>query len=286
MIIKKSDLLTMIKNELFSIISEAAKEDVKKGAEAKAIIDYIDRLIDNYKENNQAIRVFGTDDVQIKYKDLNVLLTSKKPKFKDNDDSPEAQYLPNKKLLVIYGSKIIRKNGGLEVKYNNKDMYHELIHYMDFSRSYKGDVQKYTKALNKRNIKYKVKDTTSGEEKEVTKYDTGKYYKDPLEINAHFFEFVLPNVLKIIQNNENITSKSVSDFVKEIMKDQKFNDFYNHLNDKFKKKIIKRIGVLYQEVKNNKSELDDIASFNVNNLEVEKKKYPWFKKMWDKFGDY
>lgn len=256
-------ILQILNEEFESLMKERAESDIKTASEASAIMKYLDDQIANYKGNTSVIKYLG-GDIILQYKDLKIVLSPKRSEL-----SSDAQYDSKNKEVKVFNVKI-QKSPKLSVEYDKKALMHEIIHHLDITRKYKGDIEKYRKDV----------------EKTVKNQDYKKYYNDPLEFNAHFFEFIMPSILDNIADGKIKTDTNYNEFVQTIKADGSFAQFYNNINDKFKKKFLKRLGALYVSLKDDNSKLKDLTKIDTDNLEQEKKKYSWLNKLWDKLGDY
>jgi len=249
-----------LKKLLLEVIKEASTDDIKKISEASSIVDYIKDKIKNYKNVYYVVHVY--------YKDLEIVFT---PVLKSGS---AARYDHKNKKIVCFGCKIeIKPN--LSVEFNSKFLIHELIHYFDL-KSFGGNYDKFiTSYMNKTNV---------GKLGAQAAYSN--YYNDPHEMNAHYFEYVLPDILQIIkQDNKIVQKNSFENFYKDIKKSKEFSSFFNELTPENQKRVLKRIATLYNELKKSPEDLKDLTNVNVDNLEIEKKKYTWINKLMNYFKD-
>jgi hypothetical protein len=261
---------------LLEIVKEAIADDVKKAAEANVIMKWIDDKINNYTSDTKEIKFYNKpyDKIILKYKDLEIELTEL-PSSNPND---RAQYAPRQNKITVFKTKITSEDKTTNIfktkfkisaEYDRKSLFHEIIHYFDVTRQYKSDVGSIEKRLDK-----------ISSSKDAWK----KYVNEPLELNTHFFERVFPEILKDIENNKELVVKSFPDFFKDVLNDKDFKDFYESLNDKNRKKIQKRLGVLYLELKNNPNKVKELSKVNLDNIENEKEKVGWLSKIWSKLS--
>jgi len=260
---------------LLEIIKEAVADDIKKAAEAKAIINWIKGKIENYTQDTKEIEFYDKpyNKIILNYNGLKIKILEAISK-----DKSLGKYVPATNELFIYDADITAKETGnlfktkfkISAKFNEKSVFHELIHYFDATRQYKGGKEDLVKQIEK------IKNT---------KGDKWKAYVNfPMEMNTHFFERVFPEILKDIENNKQLVVKPFPEFFKEMFKDQSFSDFYEYLNDKNKRKIQKRLGTLYLELKNNPDKIKELSKVNLDNIENEKEKVGWLKKIWNKLS--
>jgi len=261
---------------LLEIVKEAIADDVKKAAEANVIMKWIDDKVNNYTSDTKEIKFYNRpyDRIVLKYKDLEIELTEL-PSSNPND---RAQYAPRQNKITVFKTKITSEDKTTNIfktkfkisaEYDRKSLFHEIIHYFDVTRQYKSDVGSIEKRLDK-----------ISSSKDAWK----KYVNEPLELNTHFFERVFPEILKDIENNKELVVKSFPDFFKDVLNDKDFKDFYESLNDKNRKKIQKRLGVLYLELKNNPNKVKELSKVNLDNIENEKEKVGWLSKIWSKLS--
>jgi len=242
---------------LLNNILEASSDDIKKGAEAKAIVKYVSSQIENYTKDTYVIRKIK-NGYSIRYKDLtiNILDTV--------NLSGYAAFIPSTNTINVNNADF--NNEG--VKYPEVHLFHEIIHYLD-SKVFKGDIKKSAaKTMDK-----------------IKQGNHAAYLNSPLEFNAHFFEYFLPRILLNIQKETIDPNKSFNDFIADINKTEDFQGFYPNLEPKFKQKLLKRLAGLWQELKN-PTTAKELATANISNIENEKKRYTGLQKIWDKLGDY
>lgn len=263
---------------LLEIIEEAVADDVKKAAEANKVIDWVEEKVKNYVNDTKEIEFYNNpyNKIVLNFKplDLEIVLTSLPGKV-------NANYFAKIKTIYVYDVNI----KGEEVKsinifnpkfkisatFDKKALFHEIIHHLDFIRQYKGGIKGFEKSAER----IKRPDDT---------IDWEKYYNEPLEMNTHFFERVFPGILEDIKNNKELINKPFSDFFKETLKDYAFSTFYGYLNDKNKRKIQKRLGTLYLELKNNPDKIKELSKVDIDNIKYEKEKVGWLKKIWNKLS--
>jgi hypothetical protein len=261
---------------LLEIVKEAVADDVKKAAEANAIMKWIDDKVNNYISDTKEIKFYNKpyDRIVLKYKNLEIELTE----LPSSDPNNRAQYIPRQNKITVFKTKITSEDKTTNIfktkfkisaEYDRKSLFHEIIHYFDVTRQYKSDVGSIEKRLDK-----------ISSSKDAWK----EYVNEPLELNTHFFERVFPEILKDIENNKELVVKSFPDFFKDVLNDKDFKDFYESLNDKNRKKIQKRLGVLYLELKNNPNKVKELSKVNLDNIENEKEKVGWLSKIWSKLS--
>lgn len=261
---------------LLEIVKEAIADDVKKAAEANAIMKWIDDKVNNYISDTKEIKFYNKpyDKIILKYKDLEIELTE----LSSSDPNDKAQYAPRQNKITVFKTKITSEDKTTNIfktkfkisaEYDRKSLFHEIIHYFDVTRQYKSDVGSIEKRLDK-----------ISSSKDAWK----EYVNEPLELNTHFFERVFPEILKDIENNKELVVKPFPDFFKDVLNDKDFKDFYESLSDKNRKKIQKRLGVLYLELKNNPNKVKELSKVNLDNIENEKEKVGWLKKIWSKLS--
>lgn len=258
--------------KLIDVLVEDAANDIKKSVEANKIIDYVLNKIKEYQKDNNIVQYYifpGGQMVVVIYRDLTIEFVSY------SNGNTRANYTDEKKLLIVFNCDIVKSENGLQVSGFDRDVIqHELIHYIDLSRQFKGDKVKYTTNLINR----------ISQKQQMGQYSAGYeiYINNPIEFNAHFFQYVFPLILKYVDKH-NIINKPFKDFYKEVTSNYKISEFMGDLNEKNLRKFQKRIAMLYQELRKSPEELEDLKNIDVNNLEQEKKKYTWLKRIWDQF---
>lgn len=223
---------------LLQIINEASFErDYSKNQEAKQILQQIkDKLnAGKYSEYNDGA-------LGMKVGDLKVLIYPKNSAGErlaalySGRRGNEALYTPSEKTLRSYGNTVNKNNKKLEYKLNDTQIYHEIVHYLDSRQVGSKKMAKMGKQYSKQ-----YSSTSGGEQMKV-------YYNNPLEFNAHFFEYIMPKINYTLDKQSQLPD-NVTDFIKEIMSEPDINNFYKHLNEKLKRNFMKRLGVYYQGVK-------------------------------------
>jgi hypothetical protein len=277
-ILQQAPKINIVKENisLLEFIQEAVEQDVKKASEANAIMKWIDGKINNYTSDTKEIKFYNKpyDRIVLKYKNLEIELTE----LPSSDPNNRAQYIPRQNKITVFKTKITSEDKTTNIfktkfkisaEYDRKSLFHEIIHYFDVTRQYKSDLGSIEKRLNK-----------ISSSKDVWK----AYVNEPLELNTHFFERVFPGILEDIKDDKQLMSKSFPDFFKDVLNDKDFKDFYESLNDKNRKKIQKRLGVLYLELKNNPNKIKDLSKVDLENIEDEKEKVGWLSKIWNKLS--
>jgi hypothetical protein len=267
---------------LLEIVKEAVADDVKKAAEANAIINWVEDKIKNYTKDTKEIEFYDKpyNKVILNYKGLKIIMVGGAA-----SDRAKAKYDHTTNTIYVYETKIKAKDEStlfkskftINVSFSKKDLFHELIHYLDYTRQYKGGGEKIKAGDLTKQIR-KIKGTEDKEKRWKA------YVNFPMEMNTHFFERVFPGILEDIKNNRQLVTQPFSDFFKDILKDDSFSDFYNELNDKNRKKIQKRLGTLYLELKNDPDKIKELSKINIDNVENEKEKVGWLGKIWNKLS--
>lgn len=253
---------------LIENVQEDVKADVKKSGEARAIVDYIVNAVDKWNgTNTNAVRVFPADrKIKVLYKDINVTLIGN-----INRKSPTtlAGYDPKSKNLYVWNVDMKKQGKKVHVSFDDEtrsSLYHELIHYLDMTRQYKGSVDTLMK----------------GYKRDTDKRGFAGYINNPLEFNAHFFEYFMPAFIEDLQKNRHVVKKPFAEFYKAISNSSQFRWMQNNLDPKYFRKMQKRIAALYQEFSKNPDEIQALEKINVDNLEQERKKHSWFDRLIDK----
>lgn len=260
---------------LIESIEEDVKADIKKSGEARAIVDYIVSAVEKWDgTNTNVVRYLpNAREIRLRYKDIAIFLYGH-----SNRSSPStlAGYNPKTKKLYVWNVDIKKDSSNknkIHVSFDSgtrSSLYHELIHYLDMTRQYKGDLNKGIDTYNK-----------ISKEKGFS-----GYINHPLEFNAHFFEYFMPAFIEDLQTNRHVVNKPFSEFYKAISNSSQFRWMQNNLEPKFFRKMQKRIAVLYQELHSDPDLMQSLERVNVDNLEQEKKKLGWFEKLMDKMEDY
>jgi len=150
--------------------------------------------------------------------------------------STKAQFKPAVKggmpSIDVYGARI-KKDPKLQVSFDEKDLYHELIHLLDFDK-----------------IKTDPNDIDKSYQKQRQKHGYSGYINNPLEVNAHFFEYFMPDVIKYIEKEKDIPD-TFDEFKRGLLSNPKAKEFIEDLNDKNRKKVMKRLGTYYNDILKN-----------------------------------
>jgi hypothetical protein len=224
---------------LFKILKEASFErDYSKNQEAKQILQQIKDRLNAGKYSEYSDGAYG-----FKIGDLNIRLYPEKSigaglmALGTGRWGNEATFSPDEKELKSFGNKIIKTKDKLEYKLNDEQIYHELIHYLD-SR------QIGRKKMSKMGTQYSKQYSNASSDREKFQ----KYYNNPMEFNAHFFEYIMPKINYILDKQHQLP-QNANDFTKEVLDEPDIHNFYMHLNDKLKRNFMKRLGVYYQGVR-------------------------------------
>lgn len=278
-ILSQAPKINVIKENisLLEIIDEAVADDVKKAAEANAIIKWVEDKIKNYTSDTKEIKFYNQpyNKVILNYKEKLTIVLTQLP----SSSGDLAVFIPRTNTITVFkcGIKeeevksinIFKSKFKIRVYFNKKALFHELIHYFDVTRQFKGGVEAVEKSVDK-----------IGASKNVW----SAYFNNPLEMNTHFFERVFPGILEDIENNRQLVTQPFPDFFKDVLRDEDFSAFYKALDDKNKKKIQKRLGTLYLELKNDPDKIKELSKIDLDKVEQEKEKVGWLKKIWNKLS--
>lgn len=181
-----------------------------------------------------------------------------------------AGFVPRNNTVNVFNVEIsydkASKKLSLNVPENQKEeIKHEIIHFLDLKRTGKEGTEDYLKKLGAYDKEYekwaKANSLDPKSQLVQTMYqnrtgksifkprEQGEYQNDNYEMNAHFMEYVMPKMNKYILNKGEIP-KQFDGFKKEILDDNsEFKNYYSHLEDKNKKKFLKRLAVYYQSLR-------------------------------------
>ena len=210
---KNLSLISILKE----ILEASLTKDYAVETKAQSYIDYVKKQVENYKTNNHVIKLIN-GDIYVKINKLTIVLTGdNKPIGKGlfQHSLYNAQYDKNKETIHVFNCALEYKP--LEAKFNEQYLKHELIHYFD------------TADMKTSVVANKIDDKS---------YD--EYVNSPLEINAHFFQIVMPSVLKQIKSANKLLP--FPDFRKAVMEDHAIIRFFRGLNSNNQKRFLKRIG--------------------------------------------
>jgi hypothetical protein len=219
--------------EPMNLQEASLSNDANKSEKAKGYITKIKELINNYRSDNKEIKVKGLGNLSYieLYLDnfiVNILPTDK--------GSTKAQFKPavngGKPSIDVYGARI-KREPKLNVSFDEKDLYHEFVHLLDFNK-----------------IKTDPHDLDKSYQKQRDKHGYSGYINNPLEVNAHFFEYFMPEVIKFIEKEKEIPG-SFDEFKRGLLSNPKAKEFIEDLNDKNRKKVMKRLGTYYNDILKN-----------------------------------
>lgn len=153
---------------------------------------------------------------------------------------------------------------------NENEVIHELVHFIDLKRSGKKQQDIYGKRVSP---KFSNEYLQWAKEKGYNDIDntytqtaygivTGQspfqnrdfkdYVNDPYELNAHFTEYVIPQINKYVSKETELPTtfeEFKNELFENILSTKYFKDYYNSLTEINRKKFLKRIGVYYQQLK-------------------------------------
>lgn len=222
---------------LITILKENIREanldrDVDRNNTAEKYIGDINNLIDNYKSDNRKIKVskvLGHTIIEIFFKDLTV-------NIQDTNAKSNAEFIPKTggkpAEIRIYKARI-ESDPKLTVKFDESAFKHEFTHNLDYKNV------SDPKQLDKRYQQDKQKDTTT---------NTG-YTNNPFEVNAYFFQRIMPNVMQYVEKQKEVPN-DVGTFIKGALSDPKSKEFVDDLSPDNKKRILKRLGTYHDVLKN------------------------------------
>jgi len=254
------------------------EKDYLKKKKAQEILDQIKDNLKNGKYSEYSGGGYG-----MKIKDLNVLVYPEGSQGSNlgRKFGSVAQFSPDYKTLYSYGNESIMnpktKKKTIVLK-NDSDNLHELIHYLDskeigakkmakrghfsnvvianadiinkklqegktakqISRELKMDLDKVVNIIKTLKLK-------KGKEFFKTKEINTYYYNRPEEFNAHWFEFVMPIINRILDNEEELPS--FHEFRDQVYDTEGVLRFLHYLNPKYNRKFDKRLAIYYDGLK-------------------------------------
>jgi len=223
--------LTHILKEV--VLEASLGRDAKKNQLANA---YIKKANDLIARNKADVNEFGGKFfVKIYLKDVDIYFTS------THNGTSKAEYDADAKPkpLITVDKCDISTHPKLSVKYDENVLRHELIHHFDY-RTSKTSPGKLKASSLKQNQK-----------------GDGGYINSPLEVNAHFFEIFMNDIVKMIEKEKEIP-QTYNEFYRDILKNPDAKDFLDNLNEKNKRKVMKRLGTYYNDILKN-------PDFNIQN---------------------
>lgn len=221
-------------NILKEMLEASLVNDANKSVKAKEYIKKIDDLIARYRSDNKEIEVKGVGsysyvEVHLDGVDVNILPTNK-----GNIRSLFHTAHQGKEPYIDVYRAIIRTEPKLDVEFDEKSLYHELIHFLDFTKI-KTSPEKLGGAAKRNNFR---------------KHGYKAYINSPLEVNAHFFEYFMPIVVKYIEKEKKIPT-TYDKFENDLLRNREAKEFIYNLDDKNKKKLKKRLGTYYTDILKN-----------------------------------
>lgn len=222
------------------ILIEASFEGDKKTSDtAKNILDELRSKINAGKGTRNNLLYF------IKIGELSFYLYDYRSKISQKNLASHtyAGFSPKRDDPAIYSyrNKISNyKNNKIEL--DLEYVYHEIIHYLDFKRSKEANKDKSHVA---RGAEMQSNSKTR---------EAADYYNNPVEFNAHFMQYVFPNIQNLISGNN--APSNFNEFRNAIVNGSKGSKmFFYYLDEKYKKKADKRLYVVFDNL--NKSNIMD-----------------------------
>lgn len=164
-----------------------------------------------------------------------------------------------------------KKSKKLNIQFpNENEIIHELVHFMDLKRSGKKQQDVYGKRVAPKfsdeflnwakekgynDLENTYTQTAFGISTGQSVYkniDFKDYANDPYEMNAHFTEYVIPQINKYVSKETELPTtfdEFKNELFQNILSTKYFKDYINSLTENNKKKFLKRIAVYYQQLK-------------------------------------
>jgi hypothetical protein len=204
-----------------------------------------------------------------------------------------AAYSPRTNVFSFFNADITydKNSKKLSINFSEKEAVHELTHFLDLKRSGGEQTKTYLKKLAPQYtddylafVKKAGREPGDQDAQALWQNHTGQsatkgrdrdeYSNDPYELNAHFMEHIMPEVNNYISKTMEVPptfEEFKNKIFQTVLNNNDFNTFYKHLNDQNKRKIIKRIAVYYQQLKDfvAKDQHVDFSKENTS-LEIEK----------------
>jgi len=126
-------------------------------------------------------------------------------------------------------------------------IYHEIIHYLDVKR---GKDKNFMLKSGTKQAKSREEFATASGKDKAEKYEKmfSDYYNSPEEFNTHFMQYVYNNIENFVLNKASLGS--FDDFKKNIIEGDA-KHFFKTLDEKYKKKFLKRLFIVYNNVMKN-----------------------------------
>lgn len=230
------------------VLYEATFEvDRKQVEKAKEIIHRVQQDINSFKgfnSNSEGILLTQQKCFYLKYEDIGLVIV-----LFDHDSNFEVAIqakqegaggkffnMLDPQRIDIYECVIdfdIKTGKINELMFDETVLLHELIHYLDYQRL--------------KNKKHNPVPLTSNNQSEEN------YYNSPLEFNAYFNHTITPTLDEMLKNDKiifAIKKRGWNIFKEYILSLYFVEKYYSKLNDKYKKKFLKRLAEYYQKITN------------------------------------
>lgn len=209
---------------LREVLEASLQKDAKKNQLANGYIKNINDLINKHKVKLVGFGQFWS--VQVDLDDFDIHF------YSSHSGGTKAEYdatAKPKPIISVYRCEISKEP--LSVKYDENVLRHEIIHHLDYKTS-KTSPDKLKSSSMKQNKDY------------------SSYINSPLEVNAHFFELFMNNIVQMIEKEREIPP-SFDEFQRDITNDPKAKEFLEDLDEKNKRKVLKRLGTYYNDILKN-----------------------------------
>ena len=226
---------------LREVITEAnLGKDVNKEKQAENYINQIKSFIAEYTSDNKRIHVIeqgGYIIIQTFFPGIDIWITNisshgETANFKKGLNGHDS-------LIKIYNAQIETKPK-MSAKFDENSLRHELVHYFD-----------YKNIKDPQTLSKKVQGNFKDDDGNLKNQDSAnnKYLNHGTELNAHFFELFMPQVMKYVEKQGELPP-NVNDFVRDVIRDGETKRVFNQLNPVNKQKVMKRLGTYYDTLKN------------------------------------
>lgn len=229
-------------NIIDKILKEATLEkDLDRSKQASTIMGKIGQRLKSYNGENISNELEYSDEFKIfftKIGDLSVYIfgyDSPHPVAKHAKSvNREAAYAFKDKTLYVFNATLSfdEKTKHLQFDINPQTLYHELIHYLDYSKV---------------NLdKYHSHDAAAHEKGD------SKYLNDPFELNAHFHDKIVPEIEHLISQGkqvvEAIKERGWNFFRQTIFNLPNVSNYFKGLNKQNQKRFLKRLAEYFQKI--------------------------------------
>lgn len=234
-----------------NILKEASFEgDKKLNDTAKNIVA---ELVNRIKNNKKITRINGGVWTKIGELEFYIFNKNSNNSYQAARTGVRAEFTGNLKNPIVqsYQNILSKDNFHIDESY----IYHEVIHYLNLKR---GKDKDFMNRSGEKQVKGREEYAKATGKEKAEKHDQlyKDYYNSPAEFNTHFMQYVYNNIEHFVLNKANLGS--YDDFKNTIINGEA-KHFFNNLDDKNKKKFLKRLYIVYNNITKNEKINDNIG---------------------------